>query len=66
MGVIAQEIQKEAPEVISTDDKRRLGVCCNSLVGLLLQGIEKQQILIDNMHIYINNMQTQINTSLQN
>ena len=49
MGVIAQEVQRVAPEVISTDDKGRLGVCYNSLVGLLLQGIKEQQILIKDL-----------------
>ena len=38
MRVIAQEVQKVALEVISTDDKGRLEFCFNSLVGLLLQG----------------------------
>ena len=49
IGVLAQDVQKVIPEVISTDDKGNLGVCYSSLVGLLIEGIKELNIKINSL-----------------
>jgi hypothetical protein len=54
IGVIAQDVQKVAPEVISTDDKGQLGVCYSSLVGLLVEGIKELNSQIQDLKNELN------------
>ena len=49
MGVIAQEIQKVAPEAVSTDAEGYLSVAYGNLAGLLIEGIKEQQKQIDEL-----------------
>jgi len=49
MGVLAQDVQKVAPEVISTDDNGKMGVCYSSLIGLLIEGIKELNNKINNL-----------------
>ena len=48
MGVLAQDVQKVVPEVISTDDNGKMGVCYSSLIGLLIEGIKELNNKINN------------------
>jgi hypothetical protein len=43
MGVIAQEMEEVAPEVVSTDSQGMKSVSYNSLVGILIEAIKDQQ-----------------------
>ena len=49
IGVLAQDVQKVVPEVISTDDNGKIGVCYSSLVGLLIEGIKELNNKINNL-----------------
>jgi hypothetical protein len=42
MGVIAQEVEQVAPEVVKTFKDGTKGVCYEMLVGLLIQGMKEQ------------------------
>ena len=44
MSVLAQDVEKVAPEVIPTDDNGKRGICYSSLIGLLMKGIINKQI----------------------
>ena len=52
-GVIAQEIQKVAPELVSETDGT-LGVSYGNLVGYLIEAIKDQQKQIDELKAIIN------------
>jgi len=56
MGVIAQEIQKVAPEAVSTDAEGYLSVAYGNLAGLLIEGIKEQQKQIDELKEEINKL----------
>ena len=47
-GVIAQEMQKVAPELVSDDDGT-LGVAYGNLTGYLIEAIKEQQKQIDEL-----------------
>ena len=49
MGVLAQDVEKVAPEVISIDDNEKKGVCYSSLIGLLIEGIKELNNKINNL-----------------
>jgi len=49
MGVIAQQIEETVPEVVFTDNKGFKSVSYGKLVGLLIEAIKEQQILINNL-----------------
>ena len=40
VGVIAQDVEKVYPELVSTDEEGIKGVCYTSLIGLLVEGIK--------------------------
>lgn len=48
-GVIAQEVQKVLPEVVSTDEQGFKSVAYGNLVGLLIEAIKEQQTQIDGL-----------------
>ena len=52
-GVIAQEIQKVAPELIH-DTEGTLGVAYGNLVGYLIEAVKDQQKQIDELKTIIN------------
>jgi hypothetical protein len=53
-GVIAQEMQKVAPELVS-DDEGTLGVAYGNLTGYLIEAIKEQQKQIDELKKLIKN-----------
>lgn len=48
-GVIAQEIQKVLPEVISENEDGTLNVAYSNMVALLIEGIKEQQDTINKL-----------------
>jgi len=52
-GVIAQEIQKVAPELVH-DTEGTLGVAYGNLVGYLIEAVKDQQKQIDELKAMIN------------
>lgn len=56
MGLLAQEVEKVAPEVISVDEKGYMGVCYSSLVGLLVEGIKELNIKVKDQQKQINEL----------
>jgi hypothetical protein len=48
-GVIAQEIEKVLPEVITPKDDGTLMVSYGNIVSLLIQGIKEQQVQIEEL-----------------
>jgi hypothetical protein len=49
IGVIAQEIEKVLPEVVTEDDKGIKGVSYGNIVGVLIEAIKEQQKQIDEL-----------------
>ena len=41
VGIIAQDVEKVYPELVSTDEEGIKGVCYTSLIGLLVEGIKE-------------------------
>lgn len=54
IGVIAQEIEKVLPEVVSTDSNGLKSVSYGNIVGLLIEAIKEQQVLIEKIEEKIN------------
>jgi hypothetical protein len=49
MGVIAQDVEKVCPELVSTDDEGIKSVSYGNMVGLLIEAIKDQQKQIDEL-----------------
>ena len=49
VGVIAQEVEKVLPEVVSTDEKGIKSVDYSKLTALLIEGMKEQQIQIEEL-----------------
>ena len=49
VGVIAQEIEKILPEVVSTNDRGLKTVSYGNLVGVLIEAIKEQQVRIEEL-----------------
>lgn len=49
IGVIAQEIEKILPEVVSKNDKGHLSVAYGNIVGVLIEAIKEQQLQIEEL-----------------
>jgi hypothetical protein len=56
VGVIAQEIQKVLPEIVTRRENGYLAVKYERLVALLIEGIKTQQVQIDELKNKINNI----------
>ena len=57
-GVIAQELEKVAPELVHTakDEMATKSVAYGNLIGYLIQGMKEQQELIKDLQTQINNL----------
>jgi len=49
IGVIAQEVEKILPEVVSENDKGHLNVAYGNIVGILIEAIKEQQAQIEEL-----------------
>ena len=49
IGVIAQEIEKVLPEVVSTNDQGLKSVSYGNIVGVLIEAIKEQQVRIEEL-----------------
>jgi len=49
MGIIAQEVEKIIPEVVRTREDGLKSVAYSEMIGLLIEAIKEQQVLIDNL-----------------
>jgi hypothetical protein len=56
VGVVAQEIQKVLPEIVTRRENGYLAVKYERLVALLIEGIKTQQVQIDELKNKINNI----------
>ncbi|RAJ33498.1 endosialidase-like protein [Pedobacter cryoconitis] len=65
IGVIAQELQKIYPEMVTTGKDGFLKVDYTQLTGMLIQAVKEQQKQIDELQIRMNNQQEQINSILK-
>ena len=54
VGVIAQEIEKILPEVVSTNDRGLKTVSYGNIVGVLIEAIKEQQVRIEELERKIN------------
>ena len=54
VGVIAQEIEKVLPEVVTTRDNGYKAVKYEKIVALLIEGIKEQQLQIDDLKKQLN------------
>lgn len=48
-GLIAQEVEKVLPEVVSTDESGYLGIRYNNIIGILVEAVKEQQKQIDEL-----------------
>ncbi|MEI6438530.1 MAG: tail fiber domain-containing protein [Candidatus Omnitrophota bacterium] len=62
MGLIAQNVEKVAPEVVATDAKGMKSVEYGNLVGLLVEGIKAQQKQLDAQQKQINELKARLKT----
>ena len=61
MGVIAQEVQKVIPEVVTySEHDDKYSVAYGNMVGLLIEAIKEQQEMINRQQDDINNLKQQI------
>ena len=49
LGVIAQEVEKVCPEVVSTNDDDIKSVAYGNMVGLLIEAVKEQQVQINKL-----------------
>jgi hypothetical protein len=56
IGLIAQDVEKVVPEIVSTNSEGFKGVEYGNLVALLIQGIKEQQKEIDNLQKQIDEL----------
>jgi len=61
IGVIAQEIEKVLPEVVSTDNtpEKMKGVAYGNITGILIEGMKAQQSTIESMQAQIDELKGQ-------
>ena len=57
VGVVAQEVEKVLPEVVSEDDDGMKSVAYGNMVGLLVEAIKEQQKQIDALTARINTLE---------
>ena len=60
-GVIAQEVEKVLPEVISEDNLGMKNVAYGNMVGLLIEAIKEQQSYIDDLEIRLGTLEEVLN-----
>ncbi|WP_052496015.1 tail fiber domain-containing protein [Pedobacter lusitanus] len=65
IGVIAQELQKVYPEMVTKGKDGFLKVDYTQLTGMLIQAVREQQKQIAELQIRMNNQQEQINSILK-
>jgi len=65
IGVIAQELQKVFPEMVTKGVDGYLKVDYTQLTAVLIQAIKEQQLQINEMNIRLNRQQEQINSILR-
>ena len=54
IGVIAQEVEKVLPEVVSTNDNGLKSVSYGNIIGLLIEAIKEQQVCIEELKKKLN------------
>jgi hypothetical protein len=57
MGLIAQEVESVAPEVVHTDEKGCKTIDYGHLTALLVEAIKDQQKLIDGLTTRLNTLE---------
>ena len=62
MGVVAQEVEKVFPEVVSTDDQGYKSVAYDKLVAPLIEAIKEQQTQIEALQAEIEELKKLTNT----
>jgi len=60
VGVIAQEIQRTIPEVVSKDNNDYLSVNYNGIVGVLIEAIKEQDELIQNLYTRVQDLENKL------
>jgi hypothetical protein len=60
VGVIAQEIQRTIPEVVSKDKNDYLSVNYNGIVGVLIEAIKEQDELIQNLYTRVQDLENKL------
>ena len=60
VGVIAQEIQNNIPEVVSEDNNSYLSVNYNGIVGVLIEAIKEQEELIQNLYTRVQDLENKL------
>ncbi len=60
IGLIAQEVEKVVPEVVSSDENGTRSVAYGSLVPVLIEAVKEQQKQIESKDARIDDLQKQI------
>lgn len=60
VGVIAQEIQNNIPEVVSEDNNSYLSVNYNGIIGVLIEAIKEQEELIQNLYTRVQDLENKL------
>ena len=65
IGVLAQEIQKVFPELVSEDNNENLAVNYQGLVPVLINALKEQDNRISNQQNEINELKTMLKTLIE-
>ena len=57
LGVIAQDVEKVCPEVVSTDEDGIKSVAYGNMVGLLIEAVKEQQVQINKLQEKLNDLE---------
>jgi hypothetical protein len=60
IGVIAQEMERIIPEVVSTNDKGLKTVSYGNLVGVLIEAIKEHQVIINELKQEISSLKQRL------
>jgi hypothetical protein len=60
IGVIAQEVEKQFPEAVSTNADGYKAVTYTALVPALIEAVKAQQVLIENQQIKLDNLTKEV------
>lgn len=66
IGLIAQDVKKQFPELVVEDDKGMMAVNYTGLVPVLVEGMKEQQTKIESLNDRVERLETQLETLLEN
>jgi hypothetical protein len=60
VGLIAQNVEKAVPEVVSADGEGMKSVAYSNLVAVLIEAVKEQQLVVDQQQLMINELRKKV------